>query len=114
MKQAKQEIQQLLQDNYLVFKALGDKQRQEVLFHLYATPGISVGELTSKMTLSRPAVSHHLKILKSAGLLTETRQGVRRHYQPQIENSLQALRVLAERLNEIEQELIVKTSEREG
>ena len=101
-----QTIRQLLQDNYLVFRALGDKQRQEVLFHLNESPGVTVGELTSMMTLSRPAVSHHIKILKQAGLLSEEKRGVRRYYRPAFGPSIQAMKRLTEYINTIEKDII--------
>ncbi len=105
MDQTYTDIRQLLQANYLVFKALGDRQRQEVLFHLHDSPRISVGELASKMTLSRPAVSHHIKILKQAGLLQEEKQGVRRYYRPHLLPSVAAIKTLTEKVASIEQHL---------
>lgn len=51
------------------FIALGDETRQQIVIALLESDGhgIRVGEIT-KTHLSRPAVSHHLKILKIAGL----------------------------------------------
>jgi DNA-binding transcriptional ArsR family regulator len=40
-----------------------------------------VGELADGMTVSRPAVSQHLKVLKDAGLVVDRRQGTRRLYE---------------------------------
>jgi len=41
---------------------------------------MAVGELASKLPVSRPAVSQHLKVLKEAGLVSERREGTRRIY----------------------------------
>nr|WP_298722219.1 metalloregulator ArsR/SmtB family transcription factor [uncultured Steroidobacter sp.] len=40
----------------------------------------SVGEIAAQLPVSRPAVSHHLKVLKEAGLVTDHAEGTRRVY----------------------------------
>lgn len=67
-------------DRYLAFKALADATRREVFERLAAGPK-AVGELADELPVTRPAVSQHLKALKSAGLVTERREGTRRVYQ---------------------------------
>lgn len=42
---------------------------------------MAVSELASVMPVSRPAVSQHLRVLKEAGLVLDSRQGTRRIYQ---------------------------------
>lgn len=42
---------------------------------------MSVGKLASGMTVTRPAVSQHLKVLKAAGLVTDKQEGTRRVYE---------------------------------
>ena len=42
--------------------------------------GVRVGEITEKTNLSRPAVSHHLGILKDAGLVKVRREGTKNFY----------------------------------
>jgi DNA-binding transcriptional ArsR family regulator len=59
--------------------ALGDPTRREI-FERVATAPASVGELAAHVPVSRPAVSQHLKVLKEAGLVTETSEGTRRIY----------------------------------
>lgn len=59
--------------------ALSDPTRREVFEGLRKGPR-SVGELAAKLPVSRPAVSQHLKVLKEAGLVTDTAQGTRRVY----------------------------------
>jgi DNA-binding transcriptional ArsR family regulator len=59
--------------------ALGDATRREVFERLAQGPA-SVGELASRLPVSRPAVSQHLKVLKSAGLVTDHAEGTRRVY----------------------------------
>jgi DNA-binding transcriptional ArsR family regulator len=54
-----------------VFIALGDEARQHLILQIAAAgkDGINVSDLTGKSILSRPAISHHLKILKDSGLI---------------------------------------------
>ncbi|RKP58177.1 ArsR family transcriptional regulator [Cohnella endophytica] len=54
-----------------VLSAIGDETRQLILFTLIdaGCDGMRVGEITAQTHLSRPAVSHHLKILKNAGIV---------------------------------------------
>jgi DNA-binding transcriptional ArsR family regulator len=59
--------------------ALADPTRRAVFERVVEGPR-SVGELTEGLPVSRPAVSQHLKVLKDAGLVHETRAGTRRVY----------------------------------
>lgn len=58
-----------------VFIALGDEQRQRILLTFEAGERLNVGQLVEASTLSRPAVSHHLKILREAGVLASEKLG---------------------------------------
>jgi DNA-binding transcriptional ArsR family regulator len=59
--------------------ALGDPTRRSIFERLARRP-MAVGELASGLPVSRPAVSQHLRVLKSAGLVTERADGTRRVY----------------------------------
>src|SRR5512134_3558838 len=59
--------------------ALSDPTRREILERLRSGPR-AVGEIAAGMTISRPAVSQHLKVLKESGLVAETRQGTRHYF----------------------------------
>ena len=59
--------------------ALGDGTRRLILERLRAGPR-AVGELATDLPVSRPAVSQHLRVLKEAGLVTDSRNGTRRLY----------------------------------
>ena len=61
------------------FGALGDPTRREIFERLAARPS-AVGDLASGLPVSRPAVSQHLKVLKAAGLVTQTAEGARNIY----------------------------------
>ena len=59
--------------------ALGDPTRRAIFERLGEGPR-AVGELAGELPVSRPAVSQHLKVLKEAGLVVDTAQGMRRLY----------------------------------
>ncbi|MRR80578.1 ArsR family transcriptional regulator, partial [Bacillus anthracis] len=59
-------------DSQKVLLAIGDETRQAILLVLMETEcqtGLRVGEITKQTHLSRPAVSHHLRILREAGII---------------------------------------------
>ncbi|MGH8674715.1 MAG: ArsR/SmtB family transcription factor [Burkholderiales bacterium] len=58
-----------------VFVALGDEHRQRILLTFEKGERLTVGQIARVATLSRPAVSHHLKILRQAGVLEAERSG---------------------------------------
>jgi DNA-binding transcriptional ArsR family regulator len=65
--------------NGVVLDALGDWTRRQIFDALKKGPQ-SVGELAERVPVSRPAVSQHLRVLKDAGLVIDTKQGTRRFY----------------------------------
>jgi len=56
------------------YKALGDETRLKVL-QMLTEKEMCVCEIIDRLDISQPAVSHHLKILKQAGLVTDSRDG---------------------------------------
>ena len=58
-----------------VFVALGDEHRQRILLTFAPGEELNVGAIAAVSTLSRPAVSHHLKILNQAGVLKREKRG---------------------------------------
>ena len=60
-----------------IFTALGDEVRQRLVLDIAdaGEEGISVMGLTSLSNLSRPAISHHLKVLKDCGLVESHKKG---------------------------------------
>ena len=59
--------------------ALADGTRRTIVARLADQP-MAVGELAAGLPVTRSAVSQHLKILKDAGLVSETAAGTRRIY----------------------------------
>jgi DNA-binding transcriptional ArsR family regulator len=60
--------------------ALGDGTRMAI-FQRLANGPMAVNELAGTLPVSRPAVSQHLRVLKDAGLVTDSKAGTRRMYQ---------------------------------
>lgn len=58
----------------LTFKALSDPNRRKIL-HLLKGGDLTAGELAEHFEISKPSLSHHLSILKQAGLVSNERQG---------------------------------------
>jgi len=58
-----------------VFAALGDEHRQRILLTFEPGERLNVGQIAEVSTLSRSAVSHHLKILREAGVLDSRKEG---------------------------------------
>ena len=58
-----------------MFVALGDEQRQRILLTFQPGERLNVTQIVTASTLSRTAVSHHLKILRQAGALQSEKLG---------------------------------------
>jgi DNA-binding transcriptional ArsR family regulator len=78
------------------FDALGDPNRREIL-RLLSDGDKPVQEIANAMSISRPAVSRHLRLLKDAGMVAEEAQGTRRIYHLQ-EQGLLAVQAYLERV----------------
>ena len=66
-----------------ILLALGDENRQHLILEMMRMGergGVRIGAITEKTNLSRPAVSHHIQILKAAGLLKMRREGTKNYY----------------------------------
>ncbi|WP_406676893.1 autorepressor SdpR family transcription factor [Moorella sp. ACPs] len=57
-----------------LFKALGDDTRREILRRL-ARGDMAAGEIAAAFDLSWPTISHHLSVLKEAGLVQDEKKG---------------------------------------
>ncbi|MCA0989077.1 ArsR/SmtB family transcription factor [Guptibacillus algicola] len=83
-----------------IFQALGDPYRQDIIMLLSDHDQLSVNEITEKSTLSRPAISHHLKILREVGLVSASKQGTTRYYSLQLEESVATLKHLLDKVED--------------
>ena len=62
------------------FKALADPTRVAILNALATADEVCVCNLTAAFDLSQPTISHHLRILREAGLVEATRRGTWAYY----------------------------------
>lgn len=58
-----------------VFTALGDEHRQRILLLFERGERLNVGQIAEVSTLARSTISHHLKILREAGVLESEKIG---------------------------------------
>lgn len=79
-----------------VIAALADPTRRALLEKLSQRGALPVGVLAEGAGVSRPAVSQHLAVLKSAGLVREERQATRRIYSVEVKGVVELRRYLDE------------------
>ena len=66
-----------------ILTAIGDETRQHLILEMMKMGncmGVRVGDITKKTNLSRPAVSHHLQIMKDAGIVKVRKEGTKNYY----------------------------------
>lgn len=90
----------ILNDCIPTFNMLQDKNRQEILLILFEHKELTVNEVVDKMVLSRPTVSHHLKLLLQANLVSVKQIGKERYYKVEFATSLNLLKNLILSLEE--------------
>lgn len=79
-----------------VFNALGDKYRQDIVMLLAQDERLNVNQIAERMPLSRPAISHHLKVLMQAHLIALERVSRENFYSLTLDSALADLRRLVE------------------
>jgi len=58
----------------LVFKALNDNTRRQIL-EMLKEKDLTAGEIADRFNISKPSISHHLDLLKQAGLVVSVKEG---------------------------------------
>jgi ArsR family transcriptional regulator, arsenate/arsenite/antimonite-responsive transcriptional repressor len=79
-----------------IFNALGDAFRQDIVMVLAQQERLNVTQITEHIALSRPAVSHHLKVLLQAGLVQMERVSRENFYTLSVDEGLATLRLFVE------------------
>ncbi len=82
------------------FTALGDEHRQRILLTFDPGERLNVGAIVEVSTLSRATVSHHLKVLREAGVLRSEKIGKEVWYWPDKTFLLDALGAVRDYLKE--------------
>lgn len=95
--------QKQFKDCSALFVALGDVTRQKICLDLTEAgeEGINVAQLTGKSLLSRPAISHHLKVLKDCGLVEPLKKGTQIFYRIRLKENFSVVKQLIQTLDEI-------------
>jgi ArsR family transcriptional regulator len=57
-----------------IFKALNDPTRREIL-ELLKAKDLTAGEIADQFNISKPSISHHLDLLRQAGLVVSVKEG---------------------------------------
>lgn len=94
-------------DNFDIINALADRNRQRIiilLFH-HMDDGMTVTEITRQMSITQPAVSHHLKILCEANLVSFKKNGLQSFYYLTLEQPLSRLEKV---IHDLHQEVAVE------
>lgn len=79
----------------VVFKALGNAVRLQIVWFVAASPAgqVSAGEVVERFDLSQPTISHHLRVLREAGVLTTVKRSTFVYYRfaPQLVQTVAAV-----------------------
>ena len=92
MIQAKFDTENILR----IIDGIRDPIRIEIVFLVGRNKAMNVGEITECFKISRPAISHHLKILKDTGILRSERVGQEIYYRLDRKHLVNSLRNLAD------------------
>ncbi|HDR4423558.1 TPA: winged helix-turn-helix transcriptional regulator [Bacillus cereus] len=93
-----QHTMDILRECTPIFSILRDSNRQEILVLLYDEGEMSVSQIADRLSLSRPAISHHLKHLLDAEIVTVQKRATERYYDLTLEHSITLLKQLIESL----------------
>ena len=85
------------------FIAMSDEYRQKLIMDIAEAgkAGINVSNLSAKSNLSRPAISHHLKVLKDANLIKPLKVGTQIFYQLNLKDNFKTINELIKSMEAI-------------
>ncbi|MGD6833669.1 ArsR/SmtB family transcription factor [Sutcliffiella halmapala] len=91
---------QTFRDCIPLFQVLADEARQDIILLLAEQESLTVNEIAESSRLSRPAISHHLKILRDNKLVSIEQKGTQRIYSLTLDTSVNMLKNLIELVEE--------------
>ncbi|GIO54505.1 MULTISPECIES: ArsR/SmtB family transcription factor [Paenibacillus] len=95
MSQQTEDILQQFKDCIPLLEVLTDVNRQAMIMLLAQNKsGLNVNTIAGHINLSRPAVSHHLKVLKQSGFIKSEKKGVENYYVLTVRKPLEQLKSL--------------------
>lgn len=74
------DMKRLIDPDVQLLTALGDAVRLTIVRQLAACDGICACDFTDGFEVSQPTISHHLRVLREAGVVTSERQGSSIYY----------------------------------
>ena len=83
-----------------LLEAVSDPVRMQIVFLLGEHARLNVGDIARQFRISRPAISHHLKVLKEAGIVQSEKRGQEIYYGIDSQRLVAALRALADKLEQ--------------
>ncbi len=80
-------------ENFDIINALADRNRQKIIVLLFGNleSGMTVTAITNNMSITQPAVSHHLKILRDSGIVAYRKDGLQSYYYLTLQEPLEKL-----------------------
>ncbi|MET3849266.1 MULTISPECIES: helix-turn-helix transcriptional regulator [unclassified Paenibacillus] len=95
MSQQTEDILQQFKDCIPLLEVLTDVNRQAIIMLLAQNKsGLNVNTIAGHINLSRPAVSHHLKVLKQSCFIKSEKKGVENYYVLTVRKPLEQLKSL--------------------
>ncbi|MEK0314991.1 ArsR/SmtB family transcription factor [Cohnella sp. 56] len=95
MSRRTEQVLQQFKSSIPLLEVLTDENRQAIIMLLAQNkPGLNVNAIAGHIDLSRPAVSHHLKVLKQSGYISSEKKGVENYYVLTVRKPLEQLKSL--------------------
>mgnify|MGYP001061170519 CR=1 FL=1 len=95
MNQRTEQVLQQFKESIPLLDVLTDENRQAIIMVLAQNKsGLNVNAISGHINLSRPAVSHHLKVLKQSGFIQSEKKGVENYYVLTVRKPLEQLKTL--------------------
>lgn len=87
-------------ENFDIINALADRNRQKIIVLLFGNleSGTTVTAITNNMSITQPAVSHHLKILRDSGIVAYRKDGLQSYYYLTLQEPLEKLENISRNL----------------
>lgn len=93
-----EETMDLFKEGMPIFSIFQDENRQKISMLLCNNKELTVNQITDQLELSRPAVSHHLKLMLDAKVIKVKKIGKERYYSVSLDETVQLLKDLAQSL----------------
>lgn len=91
-----EQLKMSTEDAMRLLDGVRDPNRLEIIFLLGKNKPMNVGEISAHFHISRPAISHHLKVLKDAGIVRNEKIGQEIYYRLDRQVIVAGLRMIAD------------------